>query len=226
MTGIASLGFMNGPSVKFRIDPQSIDWNFTIITSVTETLGGRVVQVIGSTLSDMTVSGQFGEIKGANHAPSWAIARDFYNQIQAMMDYQSKGATTFGKMGQPAVFSYAPLGIRLGVFIKAMSDPDGGGSLSESIGKFSHQYTLTFFIQQSGTSTLRLAGTDSNGVIDAARKKSVYDYMGRISNGIGWKYSSFYNGAYGDVGTGMGTAGATAVTDPSLSPTRNKGLGG
>jgi hypothetical protein len=47
--------------VPFRLDPQSINFGFTARTAVTETIGGKVVQVLGIEMNDLVVSGSFGK---------------------------------------------------------------------------------------------------------------------------------------------------------------------
>ena len=49
---------LNG--IPFRIDPSSISWPFTVKTSSNKTIGGKVLQVFGTQLGDMTVAGTFG----------------------------------------------------------------------------------------------------------------------------------------------------------------------
>src|SRR4051812_24078460 len=105
LTGQATLSFAGGPSVKFRIDPTEISWDFKINTSVTNTVGGRVVQVTGATLSDIIVHGGFGERRdfdtenhpvnrdsNPDHAfdhwgASWRLHKRFEFHIRKMMEW-------------------------------------------------------------------------------------------------------------------------------------------
>jgi hypothetical protein len=192
---VATLGFDDGgPSVSFRLDPKAIDWKFEIITNVADTMGGRVVQVLGAELSDLTITGDFGEDKrGSDTNLSWEIAESFYARIKKMMDWQAKGAAKYGKMGQPAIFTYPPLDIRFWVYIKSIQDPDGGGSITHRTGKFSYGYVLTLFIVPGGSGSLNHVG-GKNSVVSAQRAKAINDFINRISDGIGWKFSSTYNG--------------------------------
>jgi hypothetical protein len=199
--GFATLGFPDGMGIRFRIDPQSIDWNFKVNTSVTNTVGGRVVQVNGATLSDITIQGLFGEDRSradgtAEHeGRSWRLAKRFTLRIRQMMEWQARDAQQHAKMHRPAVFAYPPENWRFRVYIKDIADPDGG-VISLSTGKFSHGYVLTLQVVQEASDALVRAGS-SNGMLDKARAKAINGYISRISQGVGWKPSE-YNGNFGD----------------------------
>lgn len=183
--GIASLGFSGGPSVTFRIDPDSIQWNFKINTTVINTVAGRVVQVLGATLSDMTVLGHYGQNHASSDGESWKQAEAFANQIRAVQEWQSRDATDHRKMHAPATFNYSPKGWRFGVYIKALAD-SRGGSVSHQTGRFSYDYALTLFIVDSRSDDV-VAG----GLLSKAKQAAIDGYIGRISDGIGWHFSQF-----------------------------------
>lgn len=220
--GQATLGFPGGPGIKFRIDPQAIDWDFRVITSVTNTVGGRVVQVIGATLSDITISGLLGEDLARakkddafeHDGRSWRLARRFAGRIRQLEEYQGRDSQSYNRMAPPAVFSYPPLDWRFRVYIKDLADPDGG-SVTMSTPKFSHGYTLTLFVVQEGSDTLTKAGT-RNGVIDQARSRAISQYISRISDGIGWEPTK-YNGDFLNYydGQGLGDYGVTVNSGSS-----------
>src|SRR3954469_3657882 len=96
--GVATLGPPHD-TVAFRIDPDAVDWNFIINTSVQPTVGGRVVQIVGATLSDITITGHYGEehphkhvSDGSDNGPgrSWRLAEAFVRKVRAWMVYQSR----------------------------------------------------------------------------------------------------------------------------------------
>lgn len=209
--GLASLGFANGPALNFRIDPDSIEYNIKVHTSVTNTVGGRVIQVLGSSVSDVVVQGSIGEAhnlgQGSNgeHAGvSWKLAVDFFQYVQGMQMLQSAGANAPGSSSgsanngfflKPATFVYSPKGLRFQCYIKSISDPAGDGSTGvvHKVGRSNYQYVLTLFpVQDSGD--LVKAGM-SNGALDQARAKAVDSYIQRISQGIGWKFTAYNGGS-------------------------------
>lgn len=227
MAGNATLGFSGGPSVTWRINPNSVDWNWTINTSVTPTIGGRVIQVIGATLDDLVIAGSFGESHGDGpDGESWLLAESFYKKIREMMAWQSRDATDPGKMHPPAVFNFPLKNWRFSVYIKDLTDPQGGGSVSHSVGKFSHEYQLTLFIVEELSDSLVKAGT-SHGVLSAAKAKVIDDYLARISDGIGWKFSQ-YNGHVTDpdkpgADASKSSSGGTAGNEPGKTNTTPTG---
>jgi hypothetical protein len=189
--GTATLGFAGGPAVAFRIDPDAIDWNFEVLTSVTETIGGRVIQVIGSRLEDMTVTGSFGQDHSTPQGESWRQAEAFLSMIQQIMDFQSSDATDQTQMHPPAVFTYPPKNWRFNVYVKGFDDADNPGtSIVMTPGKFNQRWQLTLFIVQDSSTALVQAG-ESNGVLDTQAQAAIAAYMARISAGIGWTFSQY-----------------------------------
>lgn len=199
--GVATLGFAGGPKLAFRIDPNDISWNFKINTSVVDTLGGRVVQVLGATLSDVTIRGSYGEnhyagkgARGSEDHPgaSWRMAEVFVSKIREMQKHQAEYAllsTVRRKTAAPAVFHYPPKGWRFACYIKDIADPDGG-NVTHRTGKFSYEYVITLFVEQDSAGSLVKAGS-SGGVIDSKRQQAIESYIARISDGIGWHISQF-----------------------------------
>lgn len=209
--GLAKLGFANGPSITFRIDPESFDYNIKVHTSVTNTVGGRVIQVLGTTVSDVVVQGSIGEAhnlgRGANGGEhpgvSWKLASQFFFQIQGLQQIQSAGSNTPGSASQgdnfflePATFIYSPKGLRFQCYIKSIVDPDGDGTAGvvHKVGRANYRYVLTLFPVQEGSLGLTKAGM-SNGVLDQARAKAVDAYIARISQGIGWRFTAYNGGS-------------------------------
>lgn len=208
--GLAKLGFASGPSLTFRVDPDSFDYNIKVHTSVSNTVGGRVIQVLGTTVSDVVVQGSIGEdhnigpgSNGGEHpGASWKLASQFFYQIQTLQQIQSAGsnlpgsANKSGLLLMPATFIYSPKGLRFQCYIKSLVDPDGDGTAGvvHKVGRANYRYILTLFPIQEGSLELTKAGM-SNGVLDQARAKAVDAYIARISQGIGWKFTAYNGGS-------------------------------
>jgi len=193
MSATATLGYEGGPSVVFRLNPNNVQWNFVINTSVTPTVGGRVVQVLGASLTDMQVLGSLGEVKAGQSSKSqvsWELHEKFVNNIRAIMDRQTRDSNTFKKMQQPPVFNFPLKNWRFSVYVKALQDPKGG-AIYHSPDHFSHEYALTLFIVQDNSQDVVTIG--KNGVLNTKRQEAIDNYITRISDGIGWKASK-YNG--------------------------------
>ena len=212
--GVATLGYPQGPAISFRIDPNNIEWDYQIITNVIETVGGRVVQIIGSYLNNMTVQGDFGQDHSTRYGESWRQAEQFLGLITQIMEAQSADANQQELMAPPAVFSYPPKGWYFQVYVDSMTDPRTGNSVMLTPGTFNNQYQLSLFIVSSQSQGLVTAGT-IDGVLNQQAEAAINAYMARISEGIGWS-SSVY--------TGTAVAGAVPKTSPApSSPTTRSG---
>lgn len=162
-----------------------------------ETIGGRVIQVIGAQLDDLTVQGSLGQGTGQ----SWAHANAFLSAVTKIMEAQSADSNQQGKMHPPAVFTYPSRNWRFNVYVKAITDPDGDASVILRPGKFNQRYSLSLFIVQDGSAALVKAGT-SNGVLTQKAYDAISSFMARISDGVGWKFTSFNGQATGTLPKG------------------------
>lgn len=212
MAGLAYLGYQGGPQMTFRIDPSSINLAYAVHTSVQDTVGGRVIQITGATLSDIVVSGLLGEDRnrgkgvgttdpGREHpGVGWKLAMGFFNQIQQMLLFQSANVDKLGQAIPTAIFSYSPLNIRMPVYIKSIIDPDGDGTsgVYNKAGKFVFRYQLTLMPVDPQGQQLVQAGQNGT-TFDAAKEKAIESYLNRISgsNGLGWR-ATIYNGGLGN----------------------------
>lgn len=168
--GHATLGHLT-----FRLDPDQITYPYQIDYSVIDTLGGQVVQVLGSTIGDITISGSFGQ-DHQHKKESWELAESFHASIKQMIDAQS--LLKQGQSHKPVRFTYQD-GLHdwdFNVLIKSIQDADGG-AVAHRTGKFSYHYTLTLFLVDDSSLALKKITTDK--------------FIARISNGMGWKASSF-----------------------------------
>jgi hypothetical protein len=189
--GTATLGITGGPSIAFRIDPEQIEWDFQVITNVVETVGGRVIQIIGSYLNNMTITGSFGQDHSTPLGVSWRQAQAFLNLITQIMEYQSRDANQQAKMQPPAVFSYPPKGYRFQVYVDSLTDANGSSnSLYMTPGTINQRYVLSLFIVQDASEGLVVAGTE-NGVLNKKAEAAIAAYMARISAGVGWQFSVY-----------------------------------
>ena len=185
-----------------------MEFNFEILTNVVETIGGRVIQVIGSYLDDLKVTGSFGQDHSTPDGVSWRQAEAFLLLIQKIMEAQSADANQQALMSPPAVFTYPPKGYRFNCYVKALDDADNPGtSIVLTPGKFNQRYQLTLFIVQDSSTQLVQAGS-SGDIIGAQSEAAVAAYMARISDGIGWSFSQY-----------TGVSGGANATKPAAAPT-------
>lgn len=236
--GLATLSFPdNGPSVRFRINPDQVDWSFKVKTAVIDTIGGRVVQVLGADLSDMVVRGRFGNRQEKD--AYWKDAEAFLAQMRKIANYQANDATHSGSvMHQPAVFSFPAKDWSFDVYLKGITDGQGGIAIQHTSGKFSYDYILTFSIFNDRNNTSRIIGKN-NGNLVKSGDLAIEQYINRIFDGIGWKVSD-YNGPsattdfakdalFGGAGTKKSKSGSTGSGGPGhmQAPiTKSPGSGG
>jgi hypothetical protein len=164
--GVASL---NGR--LFRLDPVSVQWTYKIKTAVYETIGGRVVQIIGVMFGDMTLTGSFG-------VGGWQEQQVFLTDMRAMADSQVASSFTVVNphlTAPPVRFLYPPKNWDFLVYLKDYSQPGGeGGSVTVANEIINPQWMLT------------LAIVEANSSINALGAAAVNDYVSRLSQGLGW----------------------------------------
>ncbi len=177
---------LNG--IPFRIDPTSISWPFTVKTSSTKTVGGKVLQVFGTQLGDMTVAGTFG-VGGTKEQ------REFLDRMKKLGDNQMDRFPVVSP--NPYRFLWPSRGWDFQVWLKQFSEPGASASINESNANISPKWTLKLFIA-SDNLDLKKVATDV--------------FIDRLSDGIGWKRSK-YNGPMGfeEVSAALGRTGVTDV---------------
>ena len=91
-SGVASLTF--GSNVfRFRSNPNAVDWTYELITNIEPTYGGRVVQILGIRLGQLTIKIDCG-------LGGWGYAMKVVRFMSNMLDWQRTGNT--------AQFEYTP----------------------------------------------------------------------------------------------------------------------
>jgi hypothetical protein len=186
--------------VSFRINPSQVEWTYSVDTNVINTVGGRVIQILGVTEGDMVIQGLYG-VDRSGRRPSWALAEEFQKKIAGLVEKQSRrpsmaqlAGTDKTPMHIPHRFFYDDTaeaeksglpGHRwdFSVYVKDLSDIDGSGEvIGHTTGKYSYGYQLTLFIVDDHTGRLKTVAQNS--------------FLDRLANGVGWKQSRF-NGPMG-----------------------------
>jgi len=171
--------------IPFRIDPQSISWSYTPKTMEQNTIGGKVVQVFGSTMSQLVVQGYFGNEgplkNGVRYNTNWEAQQAFLDQVdrwvQAQIGDFTGGVGVGVHNGKPIRFMYAdPDGVEFDfmVYITKYQQPGSASSIRLAPDIYSPTWSFTLFIYQDnkGLSTM----TSGNMV----------DHIHRIAGTFGW----------------------------------------
>lgn len=126
--GIATLSWGN-KVFRFRTNPNEITWNYSLITKTDQTYGGRVVQILGTKIDDLTVKVDCGN-------GGWEYLMKVVTFIRDLMVSQ--------RNGQPATFEYTTRNWKLNVF--AASIP-----FADQVSATTRELTLNFKVQQDVT---------------------------------------------------------------------------
>lgn len=103
--GICSLSF-GGKVFPFRTNPNEIWWDYELITKVDQTYGGRVIQILGTRLGDLSVKVDCG-------VGGWQYLMKVVGWLRDLLTDQRKGNT--------ALFEYTTRNWKLHVY--ALSIP-------------------------------------------------------------------------------------------------------
>jgi len=164
--GLATLG-----SHTFRIDPSSAEWKYSVKTCDIKTVGGKVVQVFGARIEDMTITGSFG-------VGGWQEQAAFLEAMKTIADAQVSSALVSQSTAEPLRFLYPPKGWDFLVYLTAFSDPAGSSSVHLEDTNFAPEWSLTLFVVE-----------DNSGLHQVASDA----FIARLAAGMGW-HQSVYNG--------------------------------
>jgi hypothetical protein len=173
--------------LSFRIEPSQVFFTYDVDTAVIPTIGGRVVQAYGATLGDLTIQGTVGEDR-LGGLEGWVLAEQFQAAVGQMVIAQSTPPNTGQLSGNDATPMHPPVRFfysdethtwDLMVYIKALKDIKSDYTVAHETGKFFYGYTLTLFIVEDNTGTLKA------GIVD--------EFINRLADGVGWSQSA-YNG--------------------------------
>lgn len=172
---------------EFRIAPSQVYFTYDVDTAVINTIGGRVVQAYGATLGDVTIQGTVGEDRAAG-LEGWELAEAFQRAIGQIVIAQSTPPSTGQLSGSDGTPMHQPVRFFYGddqhtwdlmVYVKGLKDIKSDYTIAHETGKFFYGYTLTLFIVEDNTGTLKA------GIID--------EFIDRLADGVGWS-QSIYNG--------------------------------
>ncbi len=170
----------------FRVNPQSVTWDWTVNTSATPTLGGKVIQVFGMKAGDLVVSGTFG-------VGGWEEQQAFLVRMKRLAEVMLSDRV------RPFRFLWPGKGWDFGVYLRGFSSSNGPASVRLENSNVAPRWTLTLEIAEDNLN-LRQVASDL--------------YIARLSAGIGWKQSEFNGGLnLSDMQEAIGRAGFSTIPD-------------
>src|SRR6185437_458039 len=99
-TGLCTLSFQD-QVCRFRTNPNEVWWSYELLQNVEETYGGRVIQILGTRLGDLTVKVDCG-LGGIDY-----LMEVVYYLRNLMSDQRN---------GNPATFAYTTRNWQLNVY--------------------------------------------------------------------------------------------------------------
>lgn len=130
-----TIGFGNR-SLTLPANPQAVGFGYNLNTVTTDTVAGKVVQILSTNITDLTVNAKVGADSNSRGS---AVNRyiDLVKFCRDMMVYHSQEK-------KPGRFTFPSLGYDLRVFLKNQS-------FTESFTQVSYPYTLNFMVDEDIT---------------------------------------------------------------------------
>ena len=154
-----------------RINAEDIRWNFSMKTFDTKTMGGKVIQILGVTLSDITLRGHFGPgRRDLGHKEGWEEQLRFRDKVDKWAD---RAVNAPRGQAIPMRFTYPPRGWDFRVFIRKW------GPVHHAVEEINPPWEMVLFPFDDG----------ARKVVDSIKDL----YIQRLMEGVGWKQSD-YNG--------------------------------
>lgn len=163
--------------IPFRINPESVSWPYSVKLGTTKTMGGKVVQLYGISMGDLTVQGVFG-------AGGPEEQRAFFDRLVEIIDTQMPVTAT--SIPRPVRFHWPERGWDFWCYVKGITQTGRSVAIHASNMDFNPGYQLTMFVQE-----------DNGDLLKAARNSAAAAFIARLSDGMGWKASSEWNGPAG-----------------------------
>lgn len=136
--GLATITF-GGRVFRFRTNPNAIWWSYELITHVEDTYGGKVVQLLGTRLGDLTIKVEAG-------LGGWDYLMQTVYFLRDMMSDQ--------RGDQTGTFEYTTRNWKLKVY--SMSVP-----FEDQVGATVREMTLSFKIQEDVTGVISSSSLDA-----------------------------------------------------------------
>jgi hypothetical protein len=180
--GVATLD-----GIPFRLDPDTVNWTFKVRKNVDYTLGGKVIQILGTEFGDMTIAGSFGRGYFQEQAA-------FLDRMQALAQKQVDNFTA-----NPPRFFYPPYNWDFRVWLRGYTNRASEHAIVWKPNEMNPQWQLRLQIVEDN-SGLKKVATDA--------------FIARLAEGIGWSPGK-YNGPieWESLKLILDDVGATDATD-------------
>lgn len=159
--------------LQFMVNPDSVSWSYKVKTASHKTIGGKVVQLYGMTMSDLTITGSFGGDAVEQQSQFFTLIKSIATDQSPKLGQQS---------GRPVRFLWPEQGWDFDVYILSLKQK--GASVAVETNERTHapQYQLVCFVYQ-----------DNGDILRSAMGISRAKFLERLTAGLGWQQSQ-YNG--------------------------------
>lgn len=123
--GVASLRW-GGSVLRFRTNPNEFNWQYTLKKRIDPTYGGRVVQLLGTSIEEFTLKADAG-------GGRWEYANKVATFLRDVMIRQRNGV--------PATFDYTTRGWRLNVYVVSVP-------FADAVEEVLREFTIQFKVQE------------------------------------------------------------------------------
>jgi hypothetical protein len=173
----------------FDIDPVSCRWDFRVHVSDKPMIGGKVVQVFGADVGDITITGQFSS-RTANVDGQLAFLKRMKRLSTVRADHPE---------AHPIRFFWPEQGWDFQVHLKEFSSPDGPTAVVHDPKVFAPKWQIVLF---------------PVGGADKLKEASVTTFIERLSAGIGWRQTKYNGpGTYNEVMSILQGVGANTLDE-------------
>jgi len=128
--GITSLYHPGAGTFRFRSNPKDFNWSYTLKKRVDQTYGGRVIQLLGTSIEDFSFTADCGSASSDGGWPYMNRAAKFLSKV---MIEQRKGV--------PATFEYTTRGWKFRAFIVSVP-------FADAVEEVLREFTVTMKVQE------------------------------------------------------------------------------
>jgi hypothetical protein len=160
--------------IPFKVNPESVSWKYQVKIADHRTVGGKVIQLYGFNMTDLTITGHFG---GPDAVQS---QHQFFEVIKDIATAQSPQVDRTS--GDPVRLLWPEQGWDFWVFILSLKQAGAGVAIETREEFHAPKYQLVCFVYE-----------DNGDILRSATGLSQAKFLSRLTAGLGWQQTS-YNG--------------------------------
>ena len=178
--------------VLLPLDPDQVGWRATNKVRSQNTVGGKVVQVYGTSISEVNIIGSYG-VGGFESAQAFLaqVGQWVTNQVGTLTAKQGQGIWN----GSPLHFLFPFHNWDMQVYIMKFFNPEAAQSIMIDPRVVNYHWALTLYVASNNSQPTQA---------DPSTDASMIQFVNQLAQDFGW----YPNQAQGDVVTNLGS-GAT-----------------